>query len=174
MHTSNAKRMNTTSRIRRSNPIGLLVLLVFCLTVAFGQHGAVAQPTFDTEKAEAFGADEYGMKSYVFAFLKRGPNRDRPKEEAAELQRAHLQNIVRLAEMGKLVLAGPFLDDTDIRGIYIFNVETVEEAQALVETDPAIQAGSLVMELRPWYGSAALVGVNDVHKTLSKTDIADP
>ena len=58
--------------------------------------------------------------------------------------------------------------------IYVFNVETVEEAQALVETDPAIQAGSLVMELRPWYGSAALVGVNDVHKTLSKTDIADP
>ena len=63
------------------------------------------------------------------AFLKKGPNRDRSPEEAAELQKAHLENIERLAKEGKLVLAGPFLEDGEIRGIYIFNVTTIAEAR---------------------------------------------
>lgn len=120
----------------------------------------------DTALAKALGADDYGMKQYVMAFLKAGPNRDRTPEEAAKLQKAHLDNIGRMAAEGTLVLAGPFLDDGEIRGIYIFNVKTIEEAKALTETDPAIQAGSLVMELHPWYGSAALMKVNEIHGML--------
>jgi uncharacterized protein YciI len=68
-------------------------------------------------------------------------------------------------------LAGPFLDDGDIRGIYIFNVETVEEAQKLTETDPAIQAGSLVMELHPWYGTATLLVLKNYYDKVAKTKI---
>ncbi|GGB70467.1 YciI family protein [Shewanella inventionis] len=126
-------------------------------------------PQYDQARAAKAGADEYGMKRYVMAFLKRGPNRDRTKAEADELQRLHMANIGRLAEAGKLVLAGPFLDNGELRGIYIFDVETIEQAKQLTETDPAIQAGSLVMELIPWYGSAALMEVNDIHNTLAKT-----
>ncbi|WP_418358785.1 YciI family protein [Shewanella basaltis] len=124
---------------------------------------------FDQARATKNGADEYGMKRYVMAFLKRGPNRDRPKAEADELQRLHMANIGRLAEEGKLVLAGPFLGDGDLRGIYIFDVETLEQAKQLTATDPAIKAGSLIMELVPWYGSAALMEVNGIHNTLAKT-----
>jgi uncharacterized protein YciI len=91
------------------------------------------------------------------AFLKKGPNRDQSKEEANELLRAHMDNIRRLTDEGKLVLAGPFMDDGEVRGIYIFDVKTVEEAKKLTETDPAIQAGSLIIDLHPWYGSAALM-----------------
>lgn len=50
-------------------------------------------------------------------------------------------------------------------------VETVEEAEALTNTDPAIKAGSLVMELLPWYGSAALMKVNDIHGQIAKINI---
>lgn len=125
---------------------------------------------YDSLLAERYGADDYGMKSYVMAFLKSGPNRDLDSTEAMNLQMAHLKNIERMAEAGKLVVAGPFMGDSDIRGIYIFDVETVEEAEALTATDPAIMAGSLVMELHPWYSSAALVGVNEVHKKLAKTN----
>jgi uncharacterized protein YciI len=78
-----------------------------------------------------------------------------------------------MAEAGQLVLAGPFLDDGDLRGIYIFNVKTVEEAEALTNTDPAIQAGRLKMELKEWYGSAALMAVNGLHKSLSRQSFAD-
>ena len=124
---------------------------------------AAAQTTYDAALAKKLKADEYGMRTYVMAFLKAGPNRDRSTEEARKLQRAHLDNINRLAAEGKLVLAGPFADDGPIRGIYIFDVPTVAEAEALTKTDPAIQAGSLAMELHPWYGSAALMMVNEVH-----------
>ncbi|MEZ4685128.1 MAG: YciI family protein [Bacteroidia bacterium] len=126
---------------------------------------------YDSVLAARYGADDYGMKSYIMAFLKRGPNRDRSPEEAAALQKAHLKNIIRLAEEGKLVLAGPFADTGEVRGIYVFNVSSIEEARTLTSTDPAIQAGSLAMELRPWYGTAALMGINDLSKRLAKTSI---
>ena len=129
-----------------------------------------AAKMYDDQLAIKYGADEYGMKQYVMAFLKRGPNRPADKDEAAKLQAAHMANIGRLVDEGKLVLAGPFLDDGDMRGIYIFDVRTVEEAEALTATDPAIKAGSLTMELHPWYGSAGLMAVGSVHKQVQKTE----
>lgn len=126
---------------------------------------------YNSTLAKSLGADDYGMSSYVMAFLKAGPNRSQNEAEAAQLQRAHLDNIKRLAAEGKLALAGPFLDDGEIRGIYIFNVTTLEEARQLTETDPAIQAGSLIMELKPWYGSAALKQVSELHKAIAKVEI---
>ena len=123
---------------------------------------------YDPVLAKKLGADEYGMRKYVMAFLRKGPNREKDKEKAAKLQAAHMENIQRLADEGMLSLAGPFLDDGDLRGIYIFNVTTLEEAKALTETDPAIQSGQLVMELHPWYGSAALMKVNELHGKIIK------
>lgn len=128
---------------------------------------------FDSLTAKKYGADEYGMKKYVIAFLKKGPNRDLDSAKANELQMAHLKNIVRMADEGKLALAGPFFEDGLLRGIYIFNVESIEEAQKLTNSDPAIQAGSLVMELKEWYGTAALMAVNDIHKTISRQGITE-
>ena len=129
------------------------------------------EPIFDSLKAYEYGADDYGMKMYVMAFLKSGPNRDRDSSETYNLQRAHLDNIHRLVEEGKMLLAGPFGGDGELRGIYIFNVATVEEAKALTETDPAIKAGSLVMDLVPWYGSAAVVGIAKEHEKIAKIKI---
>lgn len=126
---------------------------------------------YDSLLAQKVGADEYGMRKYVFANLIAGPNRSQEPEEAARLQRAHLDNIQRMAQEGKLVLAGPFMDSGEVRGIYVFAVETIEEAEALTNTDPAIQAGRLKMELRPWYGSAALMKLTEIHSKVSKTKI---
>jgi uncharacterized protein YciI len=121
--------------------------------------------------AKKLGADDYGMKKYVMAFLKRGSVKITDSTERAQLQQAHLKNIGRLAAEGKLIVAGPFLDNQPIRGIYIFNVTTVEEARQLTETDPAIKAGTLEMELHPWYGSAALIESLRIHYTLEKKNI---
>lgn len=132
----------------------------------------VDEITFDSVKAAEYGADQYGMRKYVMAFLNKGPNRDLEPEKAAELQRAHLENIGKLAEEGKLVLAGPFFGDGDLRGIYVFAVESIAEAEALTNSDPAIQEGSLTMDLKEWYGSAALMAVNDIHTEISKANVA--
>lgn len=132
-----------------------------------------AELTYDSIKAIEFGADDYGMKKYVMAFLKRGINQGLSKDSSNALQMAHMKNIDVLAERGKLVLAGPFFGDHELRGIYIFNVESIEEAEELTNTDPAIAAGVLQMELMEWYGSAALMGVNDVHNSLTKKSFTD-
>jgi uncharacterized protein len=129
--------------------------------------------TYDSVLAKKLGADQYGMKHYVMAFLKTGPTRITDSLKRIELQKAHLKNIIRLANEGKLIVAGPFLDDQPVEGIFIFNVETIEEARALTNTDPAIQSGELVMELRPWYGSAALVEIAGLHQRIQKKSVAD-
>jgi uncharacterized protein len=143
----------------------LLLIPSFC----FSQEEL--KPAYDAALAAKIGADDYGMKKYVMAFLKSGKVKMEDEAKRNELQMAHLKNIQRMALEGKLVLAGPFMDKQPIRGIYIFNVTTVEEAAKLTETDPAIQAGTLEMELHPWYGSAALMEVTCIHRSLEKKDI---
>jgi uncharacterized protein len=129
--------------------------------------------TYDSVLAKKLGADQYGMKHYVMAFLKTGPNQITDLLKRTEMQKAHLKNIIRLANEGKLVVAGPFLDDQPVEGIFIFNVETIEEAKALTNTDPAIQSGELIMELRPWYGSAALIEITALHQKIQKKSVVD-
>jgi uncharacterized protein YciI len=89
--------------------------------------------------------------TYYLGFLKRGEKwspDDTPERQ--RIQEAHLKNIGRLHEMGKLVAAGPFLEDGDLRGIFVFKTATLEEANELTNTDPAVQAGRLRVELHPW------------------------
>lgn len=131
---------------------------------------ALAYDSFDSDLAAQYGADDYGMKQYVIAFLYAGPDQNRSEEESTALQKAHMDNISRMAEDGSLILAGPFLSEGELRGLYLFDVKTVEEAEALTSTDPAIQAGSLRMELKPWYGSAALMSVSDLHNRIQKVN----
>jgi|SRR5436190_6438945 len=86
-------------------------------------------------------------------FLKKGPNRkegDGKTPEVQELQKAHLANINRLAETKKLVVAGPFGDDGELRGIFVFRVGSMKEAQELAATDPMVKIDRLRLELHPW------------------------
>ena len=93
------------------------------------------------------------MNTVYLGFLKRGPNRkegDGSTPEVQELQKAHIANIIRLAETKKLVMAGPFGDNGDLRGIFVFRVGSLKEAQELAATDPMIKIDRLRLELHPW------------------------
>ena len=70
---------------------------------------------------------KYEMKTYQMVFLYKGPNRNQDSVEAMRIQEEHLKNIQRLADEGKLIVAGPFLDNQDLRGIFIFDVESEKE-----------------------------------------------
>lgn len=125
---------------------------------------------FDAALAKRLGADERGMRMYVLAILKTGPRQIQAGKERDELFAGHMANIGRLAKEGKLSAAGPFdKNDKNWRGLFILNVKTVEEAKKLVDTDPTIKAGIFVVDLVPWYGSAALMMVNDTHAKIDKT-----
>ena len=60
---------------------------------------------FDAALALKLKADDYGMKKYVIAFLKSGPNKSTNELERTQLQRAHMDNINKMANEGTLVLA---------------------------------------------------------------------
>ncbi len=91
------------------------------------------------------------MTTYYFALITKGPNAGTgTPEEREKFQAAHLANIARLHTAGKLLIAGPFLDDGDFRGIFIYKCATIEEARELAATDPSVKAGRLIVEIHPW------------------------
>lgn len=158
----------------QKNVLMLLAVLGLFTLAGLGQvKDGAPQTQFDEELAKRLGADDLGMKSYVFCILKTGP-KDAEITDAkkrSEIFSGHMANMKRLGEEGKLALAGPFgKNDRAYRGIFIFNVTTVEEAQKLVETDPVISSGMMIAELTPWYGSAAVLLVNENHKKVAKKD----
>ncbi len=94
--------------------------------------------------------DKPEMKTYYLVFLLKGANRSQDSTEAAKIQEAHLGHLTKMHQKGKLVMAGPLLDDIDLRGICVYDVKTLEEAKALAEADPAVKTGRLKVEVHPW------------------------
>ena len=147
------------------------LLLLASFANAQNQTAPQSNPNYDAALAAKLGADERGMKMYVMCFLKTGPLKVDDAAKRAELMKGHFGMINRLAEEKKLVVAGPFSEGGEFRGIYVFDVKTIEEAQKLTETDPSIKEGYFKVEFIKWYGSAALMQVNEVHKKIAKTGI---
>lgn len=119
-------------------------------------------PVFSQDSIQTNKDEEWKMRTYYMVFLKYNSDHGiTDKEKLAEIQKGHMDNIGKLFEEGKLVLAGPFLDKQDVRGIFILKVDSEEEAKALVDTDPAVIAGTLTMEIRPWYGPNTIIIKNE-------------
>ena len=150
-----------------------MAAIVCLVSVAIGQTAksdVAAVSTYDADLAKKLGADERGMKMYVLCILKTGPKDAEIQGDARKnIFAGHFANINKLAEEGNLAVAGPFgKNDRAYRGLYIFNVPTIEEAEKLVILDPAVKSGVLVPEMTLWYGSAALMATNEIHKRLEK------
>ncbi|MFN8252514.1 MAG: YciI family protein [Ferruginibacter sp.] len=107
--------------------------------------------SFSQAKKAASPKPETQIKQYWFVMLVKGANRTQDSATAARIQEGHMANIKRLYEAGKLKVAGPFGDDGDWRGIFIFDVAAKEELEQLLNTDPAIAAGRLGYEIHPWW-----------------------
>lgn len=124
---------------------------------------------YDAQLAAKLGADDYGMRMYQFVILKTGEVIINNKDSVNLLFRGHMENIGRLADAGKLVIAGPFSKNAkQYRGLYIFKTKDEAETKELLQTDPAIKAGLLDAEIYSWYGSAALEMYLPYHKQIEK------
>lgn len=97
------------------------------------------------------------MKQYMMVIYFRGENRGQSKAEADSIQAGHLAHINRMGKEGYLSIAGPFGDDTDMRGILIFQVATEEKVRELMKGDPAVATGRLTYQLHPWWGAKGSV-----------------
>ncbi|BDQ11094.1 YciI family protein [Sediminibacterium sp. TEGAF015] len=112
---------------------------------------------FDESLAKKLGADDYGMKQYMLVILKTGNNTTQDKKFIDSCFSGHMSNMNLMVKADKLVVAGPIgKNEKMYRGIFILNVATKNEAEKLLKTDPAVNAGLLDAEYFPWYGSAAL------------------
>lgn len=128
-----------------------LLLNLSCFTL-FAQDS-----TYNKTLADSLGADDYGMRMYQLIILKTGTVTIENKEEVQKIFRGHMENISRLAEEGKLIVAGPLAaNEQSYRGIFIFRLEDKSEIDDLLQSDPAISSGLLDADVYDWYGSAAL------------------
>lgn len=145
----------------------LLFTLFFmsCLSLA----GQTRNKEYDADLAKKLGADERGMKNYVFVVLKTGPNNITDKVLRDSLFRGHFANINNLADKGKLIVAGPFGENSDsLRGLFILDVKSIDEAKMLLQSDPTVKENIFRAYYYPWYGSAALPEYLKVHRKIEK------
>lgn len=86
--------------------------------------------------------------SLFFVFLNTNPNKAKlSKEQVETLQAAHLQNIEKLADEGKLLAAGPF--DTG-GGFFVIQADDMKQVKEIIGTDPAIAANRYIIEIYPF------------------------
>ncbi|WP_449436290.1 YciI family protein [Pedobacter steynii] len=146
--------------------------MAFLSCIALISYNAAAQEVnknYDEKLAKELKADDYGMKKYILVILKTGSAKDLPKASLDSIFKGHMNNIGRLAKEGKLIVAGPLgKNENAYRGIFIFDVESSDEAQKLVETDPVIISKVMTAEYYPWYGSAALKETLKIHSKIEK------
>lgn len=145
-----------------------------------GQPGTPNKQTVENPKATVFnqkladslGADKCGMKNYFLVILKTG-SKDKEiidKAQRGELFKGHFSNMTDMENSGKLKLAGPFSTANHLgyRGVFLLDVKTEEEAKALLQNDPTINAGIFDVEILPFYGSAAIPMHLKYHKKIAK------
>lgn len=125
---------------------------------------------YDETLAKKLGGDDYGMKNYFWVILKTGTNANADKELVAESFRGHMNNINRLVEEGKLIVAGPLgKNEQNYRGIFILNnINSLDEAKELLQTDLAVKNRLLDYDIFTWYGSAALPEYLPLAKKITK------
>jgi len=128
------------------------IIAIIMLSTAF--TAVEAQQT--TTKPEP---PKYEMKQYWFVMLIKGKDRDKITDTAVinNLQAGHMANMQVMADAGKLIVAGPFGDNGNWRGIFIFDAASKEEVEKLLQTDPAIKAGRLDYEIHPWWTAKGTV-----------------
>lgn len=74
-----------------------------------------------------------------------GPDKTKIDEHRPP-HRVYLRGLI---ESGKLVIAGPFLDDSG--GLIVYNVDSEEEVEQVIKADPFYKGGVFqTWVIRPW------------------------
>jgi uncharacterized protein YciI len=91
------------------------------------------------------------MQVHPLCLVYRGSAWDEKQRDS--MVEAHVRYIGGLKEQGKLGAAGRIDAPDDLLGLVIFKPTSMEEAQRLLEEDPAVKAGVLRIEYHHWWSS---------------------
>src|SRR5688572_17858720 len=120
--------------------------------VSFLALSLAASAAAQTPPAETKPAAPPAMAKVYLVLLKKGPAWTAEKTDATKaIQAGHMANIERLWKEKKLIVAGPGGDDGDMRGVFVFDTDSLDEAKALAASDPAVKAGRLAPEFHSWW-----------------------
>ena len=72
------------------------------------------------------------------------------------VQAEHLRNNQRMFETGRLLAAGPCGGNPELRGIWVWRVDSLAEISELLAGDPAIQERRLRCEVHRWYADPGI------------------
>ncbi|MFC1878444.1 YciI family protein [Chloroflexota bacterium] len=85
---------------------------------------------------------------------------DGPTEQEQQVVARHFEHLSALAQEGTVFMAGRTqTSDERTFGIVILNSDSLEEAQILMESDPAVKEGVMSAELYPY--RIAVMGTTD-------------
>ena len=127
----------------------LLALLALALAApVWAQAPAPASAAGASPSAWKEGEPPPEMMTYYFVMLVKGPNWT--GQSNPDLMKQHLAHLRSMWVAGKMVVAGPLLDDGNTRGLCVYKVSSVEEARTLASEDPAVKAGRFAVEVHPW------------------------
>lgn len=133
----------------------LSVLLILAVTTR--AQGQTPDSNYNKALADSLGADEYGMKWYVLVMLKTGTKQIKSRDSLQWLYKGHIETINEMTSSGTLIVTGPMgKNDKNFRSFYILNTSKTEEAQKLMNENPAVKFGLFDAEYFFWYGPAAL------------------
>jgi uncharacterized protein YciI len=175
-HMANITRMAQMGKLFAAGPIldtgDLRGIFIFRMTSAEEARALAAEdPAIKAERLKLeilpwFGSKGIGvrameeykknpkmnwtMKKHHLVLLKSGPQTEPSAAEAQKIQLDHLWFIRRLMDEGKMLAAGPLMKSSELRGIFVLNTESMEEAKAWSDADPAVKAGRLSVEIHPW------------------------
>lgn len=139
--------------VRRDSAIMFIRFLAWLAFASFAVL-AFAEETKPAASSSPQAAPKIEFDSFILVLLVRPSDApEMPKEELDKLQEGHMANMRRLADEGKLFKAGPVEDSSgrNVRGIFIFKTDSVDQAKEWVATDPTVKAGRLTPEFMKWY-----------------------
>jgi uncharacterized protein YciI len=163
LHIVSLATLEIAAPTARSNSMSRYIVLAFIIATLLCFTGCAS-----TRGTEA---------RYVFAYLKTGPNSSsHSPEQKKEIFAGHMANMKRLADERKLIIAGPFAKPADPtwRGLFILDTSSVEEARALVATDPGVISGEFVTECIPLRATPRLREFPDIYQAEDAKRSATP
>ena len=116
--------------------LALLIVVILCSNAqdkkTIEEERKASGPLLLLKEKEKKEEKKWEMKQYFLVLLKRGPVRDQDSIEVEKLQKAHIANIERLYNEGKMDIAGPIGAEGGPPGNFYYQCGVVRRSESIM------------------------------------------